>query len=216
VRRRRTRPTWFIHGARNEDERAFHAEVAALAAASRGAVRVLQVLATPGPGAREGLDYDARGHIDAALLASALPREEFDAYLCGPPGFMQAVYAALRGLQVPDARIHAEAFGPAGLKRDDAPALPPAATQPVPVVFATSGKEARWTPGAGSLLELAEARGLNPAHACRHGVCGSCSHALRQGRVTYANRPASAVAEGQVLLCQALPADGSDPLIIEA
>lgn len=216
VRRRRTRPTWFIHGARNEDERAFHAEVAALAAASRGAVRVLQVLATPGPGAREGLDYDARGHIDAALLASALPREEFDAYLCGPPGFMQAVYAALRGLQVPDARIHAEAFGPAGLKRDDAPALPPAATQPVPVVFATSGKEARWTPGAGSLLELAEARGLNPAHACRQGVCGSCSHALRQGRVTYANRPASAVAEGQVLLCQALPADGSDPLIIEA
>ncbi|MFZ5637916.1 MAG: pyridoxamine 5'-phosphate oxidase family protein [Pseudomonadota bacterium] len=216
VRRRRMRPTWFVHGARNESERAFHAEVAALAEASRGAVRVWQALAEPGPHAREGVDYDARGRVDAALLKTALPSEDPDVYLCGPPGFMRSLYAALRDLGVPDARIHAEAFGPAGLPRETTEALPPIATQAIPVLFSVSGKEARWTPGSGSLLELAEARGLDPSHACRQGMCGSCSHALGAGRVTYANAPASPIASGQVLLCRAMPAEGSGPIVIEA
>lgn len=221
MRRRRMRPTWFIHGARTEGERAFHAEVAQLAEASRGAVRVLQVLSEPGPGAREGVDYHARGRVDLALLKAALPFddalfEDRDFHLCGPPGFMQSLYAGLRSLHVPYERIHAEAFGPAGLQRDGAPALPPASTQAVPVLFAASGKEARWTPGSGSLLELAEARGLNPVHACRQGMCGSCSHALTAGDITYASAPASATAPGQALLCQAVPAEGSGPIVIEA
>lgn len=216
VRRRRMRPTWFIHGARSELERAFQAEVAALASASRGAVRVVQVLADPGEGAREGVDFDARGRIDGALLKAVLPADDHDAYLCGPPGFMASVYAALRGLNVPDARIHAESFGPAGLLRDSAVAPPPVATQPVPVLFSLSGKEARWTPGSGSLLELAESRGLYPAHACRQGVCGSCRHALGAGTVTYATPPASAIGAGEALLCQAMPAEGSGPIVIEA
>jgi hypothetical protein len=216
VRRRRMRPTWFIHGGRNEDERAFHAEVAALADASRGAVRVVQALAAPSAHAREGIDYDVHGRVDGALLGSLLPDGDPDIYLCGPPGFMQSLYAALRDLGVPDARIHAEAFGPAGLQREGAEALPPIATQPVPVLFSVSGKEARWTPGSGSLLDLAEARGLSPSHACRQGMCGSCRHPLGAGRVTYAERPASPIAADDVLLCQAVPADGSGPIVIEA
>ncbi len=216
LRTRRVRPTWFVHGARDENERAFHAEVAALAEASRGAVRVVHALSDPGPTARAGIDYDHAGRIDATLLASLLPLEDADFALCGPPGFMQALYAGLRALQVPDARIHAEAFGPAGLQRGTDALMAPAATQAVPVLFARSGKEARWEPGLGSLLDLAEARGLSPVHACRQGMCGSCSHALVAGTATYAQTPASAIAPGQVLLCQAVPAQGSPSIVIDA
>ena len=150
------------------------------------------------------------------LGESLLPSTDVDVHLCGPAGFMQDLYAGLRLHGVADADIHAEAFGPAGLQRDDAPALPLPATQAVPVRFAVSGKEARWTPETGALLDLAESRGLSPAHSCRQGICGSCSHALTAGTVTYAEAPAAGIAPGQVLLCRAVPAEGSGPLVIEA
>jgi hypothetical protein len=216
IRKRRIRRTWFIHGSRNEQERGFVAEVAELAESSRGAVRVVQVLKEPGPEAREGVDFHARGRVDLALLKSVLLFDDFDFCLCGPPAFMQDLYNGLRSLHVPDQRIHAESFGPAGLQRDSAAALPASSSEAVPVFFAASGKEARWTPGSGSLLDLAEARGLNPAHSCRQGICGSCSHALTAGSVTYATAPASAIETGKVLLCQAVPAQGSGAVVVEA
>jgi ferredoxin-NADP reductase/predicted pyridoxine 5'-phosphate oxidase superfamily flavin-nucleotide-binding protein len=216
LRTRRMRPTWFVHGARDRGERAFHAEVAALAEVARGVVHVVHALSEPGPTARAGIDYDHAGRVDASLLASLLPLHDADIQLCGPQGFMQDLYAGLRALRVPDARIHAEAFGPAGLQRETAGPMAPAATQAVPVLFARSGKEARWDTSRGTLLDLAEARGLSPVHACRQGMCGSCSHALVAGTVTYAQSPASAIAPGQVLLCQAVPAQGSSPVVIDA
>src|SRR3546814_14107942 len=102
---------------------------------------------------------------------------------------MQSVYGQLRSVHVPNERIHAEAFGPAGLRRDDAAGMPPAATGAVSVLFARSGKEARWMPESGSLLELAEARGMNPPYSCRSGICGGCRHVLAQCSVTYPNKP---------------------------
>ncbi|MBX9883977.1 MAG: iron-sulfur cluster-binding domain-containing protein [Novosphingobium sp.] len=98
---------------------------------------------------------------------------------------MQGRYDQLRDLGTPDARIHAEAFGPASLKRrlDQAgPALLLAATRAVPVAVVQSGKEARWQPDAGSLLELAEARGLSPDYSCRSGRCGTCADTRRCAR----------------------------------
>jgi ferredoxin-NADP reductase/predicted pyridoxine 5'-phosphate oxidase superfamily flavin-nucleotide-binding protein len=216
VRKRRIRPTWFIHGGRDERERGFFDEVAQVAGSTRGEVQVVHVLEEPGPGAREGVDFHARGRVTLGLLKSVLPFDEFDFYLCGPPPFMQGLYAGLRSLNVPDENIHAESFGPAGLRRDGALAPAAVSREAVPVLFAASGKDARWAPGSGSLLELAESVGLNPAHSCRQGMCGSCSHALTSGRVTYATPPASVVQPGQVLLCQALPAAGSGPLVVDA
>lgn len=215
IRKRRIRRTWFIHGSRSEQERGFVAEVAQLAESARGAVRVVQVLKAPGPEARDGVDFHATGRADLALLKSVLPFDDFDFHLCGPPAFMQDLYSGLRSLHVPDERIHAESFGPAGLQRDSAAALPAVSAEAVPVLFAASGKEARWTPGSGSLLDLAQARGLNPAHSCRQGICGSCSHALTAGSVTYATTPASAIEAGKVLLCQAVPAQGSGAVVVE-
>lgn len=112
---------------------------------------------------RCGRDFDGTGRINADLFRQTLPFDAYDFYMCGPPPFMQGLYDQLSDLGIPDARIHAEAFGPATLKRREpevAAALPPAARVPVPVAFAASGKEARWEPDAGTLLDLAEARGL--------------------------------------------------------
>ncbi|WP_149195003.1 pyridoxamine 5'-phosphate oxidase family protein [Luteimonas suaedae] len=215
VRKRRVRRTWFIHGSRSVAERAFTGELSRLAGSTNGAVRVVQVLSDPGGGI-EGIDYHVKGRIDMGLLQAVLPFGDFDFHLCGPPSFMQSVYAQLRSAHVPNERIHAEAFGPAGIRRDNEAGMPPAATDAVSVLFARSGKEARWTPDSGSLLELAEARGLSPPYSCRSGTCGSCKHVLAQGSVTYPRNPSTPCGDDELLLCQALPAQGSEPLIIEA
>lgn len=208
LRTRRTRPTFVFQAARTLAERAFDAELAALVAQGQGAVRLVRVLSDPA-GARAGADYEAEGRIDAALLGRVLPFQAYDFYLCGPPAFMQDLYDQLADIGVPDARIHAEAFGPAALARR-APAaaapLAPAAGTAVPVAFARSGKEARWTPDAGTLLDLAEARGLSPQFSCRSGSCGTCRTRVLAGKVTYPQPPGAAVAEDEALICCALPA----------
>jgi uncharacterized protein len=87
-----------------------------------------------------------------------------------------------------------------------APVRAAPSTHSVPVVFAKSLKEARWTPDAGTLLELAEARGLQPQFSCRTGSCGTCRTTLIAGQVTYINEPSASLGEGEVLPCSAVPA----------
>ena len=118
VRTRSLRPLRIIVAARNQQERAFHQELAELAAAANGQVEVIWVLSQPEGELREGRDYQYRGRLDANLLAKLAPAGELDAYLCGPGPFMQAVYDGLRALDVPDKHIFAEAFGPASMQRD--------------------------------------------------------------------------------------------------
>ncbi|WP_044559824.1 pyridoxamine 5'-phosphate oxidase family protein [Azospirillum sp. B4] len=211
LRTRAIRPTVLFHAARTKAERPFDAELAELVAAARGAVRVVRVL-SDATDAAEGPDYEAAGRIDMALLGRFLPFNDYDFYLCGPGPFMQAVYDGLRGLNIADGRIHAEAFGPSSLVRTApaaaiaAPPREPPATTPVPVVFANALKEARWTPESGTLLELAEARGLSPEFSCRSGTCGSCRTKVLSGAVTYVKEPTAPVAADEALICCAVPA----------
>lgn len=217
----RFRPTYLFIAARSLAERAFDREIAQLAETAGGAVRVIRVLDDI-TGALPVRDYETQGRIDLDLLRSFLPFDAYDFYMCGPPPFMQGLYDRLRDLGTPDERIHAEAFGPASLKRrlDQAgPALPPASKRAVPVAFVQSGKEARWQPDAGSLLELAEARGLSPEYSCRSGSCGTCAVKIVAGKVTYTQPPQAQVADDQALICCAVPADpsagGGDRLILD-
>jgi ferredoxin len=92
---------------------------------------------------------------------------------------------------------------------------PPAATTSVAVVFERSAKEARWQPNGGSLLELAESRGLNPEFSCRGGSCGTCKTRLISGQVNYPQPPAEVPDDGHVLICCAIPAQGSQPLVLD-
>ncbi|MNE85146.1 Ferredoxin-1 [compost metagenome] len=84
--------------------------------------------------------------------------------------------------------------------------------------FSASAKEARWTPGSGSLLDLAESRGLTPDFSCRGGSCGTCRTRRISGTVHYPNPPAEMPEDDEVLICCAVPAeseDGIQPLVLD-
>jgi ferredoxin-NADP reductase/predicted pyridoxine 5'-phosphate oxidase superfamily flavin-nucleotide-binding protein len=206
-RNRRTRPLHLIQVARSQELRAFGDELDALVLRAKGAMK-LHVVLDDEDGAPKGT---LKGPLTIDLLKSLLPFDDHEFFLCGPPGFMQALYDGLRDLSVRDARIQAEAFGPSSLKRrpDDAVAAPqppaPAAKRAT-VTFTLTGDAAEWTPERGSLLEFAEGKGLNPPFSCRAGHCGSCATRMTAGRVTYAEPTAWRPADDEVLLCCAVPA----------
>jgi uncharacterized protein len=222
-RLRHTRPTYFVQSARNLAELPFKAELEQLRARGGDDLHLLRLLSQPAADARVGQGFELAGRIDLKLLKALLPFDDFDFYLCGPSAFTQELYDSLRAMHISDARIHAETFGPSSLRRQldnpaPAAAQPPAATAPVPVLFARSAKEARWTPGSGSLLELAEGRGLNPEFSCRGGSCGTCKTKLVSGAVHYPLPPAELPAAGEVLICCAVPAassSGQNTLVLD-
>ncbi len=222
LRTRRIRRTIVLYAARNMVERAFDAELAALASQAGGAVRIIRVLKDTA-GAVLGKDYEATGVIDTEMLRQMLTFDDYDFLMCGPAPFMQAIYDGLRDLNISDHRIHAEAFGPASLQRRGGetpePELPAPATVAVPVVFAASGKEARWVPGGGTLLDLAESRGLSPEFSCRGGTCGTCRTRIIEGAVTYIVPPGFQTGHDEALICCAVPANamtsGADRLILD-
>ncbi|KGF65748.1 pyridoxamine 5'-phosphate oxidase family protein [Pseudomonas lutea] len=212
------RATWFIQSARRLADLAFREEVDTLIARAGDQLTAIRVLSQPETTARRGEDYHLAGRIDLDLLKTLLPFNDFDFYVCGPAAFTQEIYDGLRGMHIRDERIHAETFGPSSLRRSgDSHAVafeqPPAATEAVPVLFERSAKEARWQPGAGSLLELAERRGLSPEFSCRGGSCGTCKTRLISGQVHYPVPPADRPAPGHVLICCAVPASG--PLVLD-
>lgn len=220
-RRRRTRPTHVIQVAHDAEVRAFGAELDGLAERANGAVRVHTVLSEGGAGALQG-------PLTIDMLKGLLPFDDHEFYLCGPGGFMQAMYDGLRALGVRDQRIHAEAFGPASLTRQadapaasassdtsgtstpSAPAQARPAAQEATVVFKRSGEASVWKPEHGSLLEFAEGKGLSPPFSCRGGHCGSCLTGIESGAVTYARPPAWKTGPQEALLCCAVPAAGDD------
>ncbi|WP_288911729.1 MAG: pyridoxamine 5'-phosphate oxidase family protein [Pseudomonas rhizophila] len=219
LRMSRMRPVWLVQSARTVADLAFREEIDELVKRAAGKVKVLRLVSQP-PTEGVGQGYDATGRIDVELLKQLLALDDYDYYLCGPGSFTQSLYDGLRTLRIPDDRIHAETFGPSTLVRDaevSVPAAPqvPASSESVKILFASSGKEARWEPGSGTLLELAEARGLSPEFSCRGGSCGTCKTRLSQGQVHYLNSPAEPVAEDEVLICCAVPAQGSETVVLD-
>ncbi|AMR67934.1 2Fe-2S iron-sulfur cluster-binding protein [Aquipseudomonas alcaligenes] len=222
-RLRRRRTVWLIQSARQQAELAFSRELQELEQENGETLHWLRVISQPEANAREGVDFDLHGRIDVELLKAVLPFDDYDFVLCGPSAFTQDLYDGLRELNISDSRLHAETFGPSSLRRRPDQAgptkdWPPAASTPVPVLFEHSAKEARWLPDSGSLLELAESRGLTPEFSCRGGTCGTCRTRIVSGQVTYPQPPANLPAEGEALICCAVPAagkDGTQPLVLD-
>jgi uncharacterized protein len=208
VRTRRMRPMWLIYAAHSKADRAFDAELSRLVMQANGMIRMVRFLSSVEGAGPE--DYEHAGRVDASGLASILPASGHDFYVCGPSEFMQSIYDGLRDLDIADDRIHAEAFGPGGLRRrgSQAPAVP--ATRPIAVRFTQSGQSATWEPGSGSLLDLAERAGLRPAFSCREGFCGTCRTRVAKGAIAYATPPAASMAADEALICCSVPTDNED------
>ncbi|NYE59322.1 hypothetical protein FHW58_000474 [Duganella sp. 1224] len=192
-RTRHKHPIYFIHGAR-DTAHPFAVHLQQLAA-GHGNLRV----------------HVQQRRLDLQTLKELLPFDDYDFYLCGPAGFMQAMYDGLRKLNVADARIRFEAFGPSSVRRNAATAAPQpqAPVEPVAVRFERSGVEATWDGTHGTLLELAEAHGIEAPSGCRSGLCGACAVGLQGGDVSYTRSCGTQPASGQVLLCSTVPRAGT-------
>ncbi len=167
----------------------------------------------PGPGDIEGRDYDGEGRVDIALLKRILPFDDYDFFLCGPPPFMKSLYCGLLSLDVSEARIHYEFFGPASVLKEESKPLGPASVPTaeaelaggIQVTFARSGVSAAWDPACESILDLAERQDLSPDYSCRSGICHTCMCALVEGEVEYLEEPLDEPDPGCVLICCSKP-----------
>lgn len=153
------------------------------------------------------------GRCDASMLKLLVPDlHERHAFMCGPGPFMDAVKDCLRGIEFPIAQLHTESFGEARVVKgekvqprdvpkhvsvtpslavtDEAPAIPPpsqaalAAAGAFKVRFCKAAKNVE-TDGEASLLDLAEANGIEINYGCRSGSCGDCKVKIAGGTVDY-------------------------------
>lgn len=81
--------------------------------------------------------------------------------------------------------------------------------------FQKSGVELNWDGTEDSILEAAEANGLDLDYGCRMGNCTACQQTIVSGEVEYPNGHTGEPEEGSALLCCSTPKDDSD-LVIDA
>ena len=204
------RQVWFIHSARNSEVHAFGEYVRSLEK-DWPSLNVHIRYSSPLESDVSGKDYDSAGRVDIDLLKSLLSFNDYEFYLCGPGPFMESLYEGLKSLNIADDRIHYEFFGPGAALHKEQPSgfeslvKPVGGRAPVPVRFARSGIEATWDPTKGSLLDLAESEGLQPAYSCRSGICQTCATKVVQGEVEYLEPPMVSPGEKTALICCSCP-----------
>lgn len=208
------RPTFLFHACRDGTVQPFSAEIARLCAAApnmKAFTRLERAIAED----RSRPQFAGEGRLTRAFLSEKLPLDAYQAYLCGPKPFMQAMYDCLVSLGLPESRIAYEFFGPA-IKLEAHPEdAMPAVTAPPPqplktagngglVSFSQSGIVADWDGRHRTLLDFAEAQGLTPAFSCRNGICNTCLTEI-EGEVNYVDEPLDDPGPGRALLCCSVP-----------
>jgi ferredoxin-NADP reductase/MOSC domain-containing protein YiiM len=208
------REVWWIYGARSRSDHPFaHESRSLLGHLARG--RSYIVYSQPAATDQMGLDFDASGHIDAALMDKIGVSRESEFYLCGPPAFLEHMRSGLRLWGAPAANVHAEIFGtlesstPGMAAVAHTPHLPSGPQGSGPSVsFARSGITAAWDDKYRTLLQMAEACDVPVRWSCRAGVCHACMTGLIGGSIRYNPEPLDVPAPGNVLVCCSRP-DGS-------
>ena len=202
-----------IYGVRNSQQHPFKDHVHRLRKLAPNLATIV-FYSQPTPECRRGIDYDYSGHIDAGMLKPLLMARDFLFYLCGPDGMMTALQGDLHAFGVPPSEIRTEAFGAAKTKAITTKnaSRPVTATcshegmaESFKVTFSNSERRVVWEPHHGSLLDIAEACGVEARSSCRAGQCGMCKVRLRSGEVAYASPPTATVKDGTCLPCLARP-----------
>jgi hypothetical protein len=206
------REIWLYYGVRNGSEHIMKEHLRALADRHDN-FHLYVCYSAPGNGDVEGVDYDHRGRVDLLLLRSTLRLARYQFYVCGPKPMMETLVPGLEQWGVDSGDIHYESFGPATLVKRERPAQVTGDTGPASITFSRSGKRLTWDPAADSLLEFAEASGIDVDSGCRAGSCGACQTALMAGKVSYKQQPDADIEPGHCLLCIATP---SCDLVLEA
>lgn len=217
------RPVYFVHACEHGGVHALESEVRALAQVRPG-IHVKYFYRHPTDDDRKTGAFHFEGMITRQSLQSFLPLDDYEVYLCGPTPFMEAMYATLKGLGVPENSISYEFFGPGGrlgvsgqpqLSTPAAPVTPlepESAREGFAITLLKSNTSLVWDEAQESLLSFLEDKGFNPEFSCRAGICGSCKSRLAEGSVEYFEDPLDDVADGEVLLCCARP---TGPIVLD-
>ena len=204
------RHVWFLHGARNGEFHAFREAVLNLGQEYPN-LHIHYKYSRPRP--EDTGHYHSQGYVDKELLATQILPEmqqisgstDAEYFLCGSPAFMDSLRSGLAELEVSEDRVFFESFSGGKTKGVTKKSSLGGSISSAEVVFASSGKTLTWNEGDGSLLEFAEANGLNPDFSCRQGVCLTCACQLRSGEVDYTEKPTTPADDGEVLICISQP-----------
>ncbi len=177
-----TRPVTLIYSARELREFAFRDELLTLA--RRHDDLRLVFAATRG----EAPPDVHRGRIDATLLSATVPElQHAISMICGPQAMIDDLTATLHQLGVPPDQVRSERFEAAVAASAGRPA---AVEQPAPAGGGEAfqmreRRSARTVPVSRgqTLLDAAEANGLDIPSLCRAGVCGTCRTRVLEGDV---------------------------------
>jgi ferredoxin-NADP reductase len=125
------------------------------------------------------LESSTEGRLNNVTLQTWLNNTQIEnVYSCGPCGLPEHVKelfeARCQSLSTEPPQFHFESFGVRSTKPSD-----------VHRITFTDGKgrEINALQGEGTLLDNAEAQGLNPIYGCRAGICHQCITRKTNGRV---------------------------------
>jgi ferredoxin-NADP reductase len=189
-----TRRVALIYSVRTPEDFAFRDELS-LIARRHPQVRVV-VTATQAPASDQWL----HGRVSATVVKPCAPELPHAlAYICGPEPMIASMKSLLQELGMPPGQMRSESFGAAmklvtseaeGDQASDAPLAASGngdgngerARAALTVRFSRTGCEARIGPRE-TLLEAAEARGVELPFVCRAGSCHTCRTKLVAGDV---------------------------------
>ncbi|AJR05180.1 hypothetical protein H744_1c0151 [Photobacterium gaetbulicola Gung47] len=137
------------------------------------------------------------GRLEAAHLEQLDALSERQVFVCGPNRFMDDAKSMLLDAGLDVAQYHQEAFGP----------LTRGVSKTKEVTISINGNLFSGD-NQQTLLEQAEAAGLNVPNSCRAGFCGACKMTLESGEVDQPDVPALLPGEkesGKVLACCCVP-----------
>jgi len=162
------------------------------------------------------------GYLDEHAIGAVLKHGDVaESYICGPEPFMELVERALAAAGVHEELIYVERFvSPADPDRAEVDSVDLASLDSPQTFSLWLGGRSRTVPyvKGRTLLQCAQDAGLNPAHSCESGFCGSCMAGVKTGEVQMRTHEALSdrdVARGVALLCQSFPAS-SAPLELDA
>lgn len=146
----------------------------------------------------EGEGGELSGLFNREQLASAVPDyADAETFLCGPPGLMDRVEEVWQDDGITDL-LHMERFTAAPVS------LPEDENADGEVRFVKS--ERLTTNDGDTLLNQAEAAGLNPESGCRMGICHTCTCTKTAGQVRdVRNGAISDAGEEEIQICVSVP-----------